>query len=68
MVSINEVFQQSHTAVITGASTGIGHAAALVCAYKGMHVWMVDIDTQDLLSAKDDVKAKVKDAYDGQVS
>lgn len=41
------------TAVITGASSGIGRAAAMTCAKKAMNVWMVDIDKEELDVAKE---------------
>ena len=68
MVTNNDVFKPNHTAVITGASSGIGRAASLECALKGMHVWMVDVDEEELQRTKNDIKEKVGDAFVGQVS
>lgn len=53
----NEIFKSGHTAVITGASSGIGLAASIFCAEKGMNVYMVDIDAADLESAVKQVQA-----------
>jgi short-subunit dehydrogenase len=46
------ILKEGNTAVITGASSGIGRAAALYCASKGMNVWLVDIDGEELAAAK----------------
>lgn len=62
-VSNHDVFKRGHTAVITGASSGIGRSAALECALKGMNVWMIDIDEKDLKQAKAFVKSKVGKSY-----
>ena len=43
-----DVIQPGHTAVVTGASSGIGKAACLHFAKAGMHVFMVDIDEAPL--------------------
>ena len=51
-VTATSVLQAGNTAVITGASSGIGRAMALFCASKGMNVWMVDIDSEELETAK----------------
>jgi NAD(P)-dependent dehydrogenase (short-subunit alcohol dehydrogenase family) len=67
-VSNHDVFKRGHTAVITGASSGIGRSAALECALKGMNVWMIDIDEKDLKQAKAFVKSKVGKSYLDQVS
>jgi NAD(P)-dependent dehydrogenase (short-subunit alcohol dehydrogenase family) len=52
----SEIFAPGKTAVITGASSGIGKAAAIMCASKGMHVFLVDIDQDDLPIALDAAK------------
>lgn len=57
--STYEVFQPNHTAVITGASSGIGKHAALECALKGMHVWLIDKDEPNLRQTKEMIKTKV---------
>lgn len=44
----SDIFAPGKTAVITGASSGIGKAAAIMCASKGMNVFLVDIDQEDL--------------------
>ena len=53
----DEIFTFGHTAVITGSSSGIGRAAAVMCAEKGMNVYMADIDRVDLEEAVEHVKA-----------
>ena len=67
-ISTHKVFETDHTAVITGASSGIGRAAAIECALMGMHVWMVDVDEDELKRSKEDVLDKVANSYIGQVS
>mmetsp|Transcript_9068 Transcript_9068/g.12563 ORF Transcript_9068/g.12563 Transcript_9068/m.12563 type:complete len:324 (-) Transcript_9068:227-1198(-) len=60
--STNEIFTSGNTAVITGASSGIGRATAIMCASKGMNVWLVDVDEEELKSALemvDEEKEKV---------
>ena len=51
-VTATSVLQTGNTAVITGASSGIGRAMAFFCASKGMNVWMVDVDREELETAK----------------
>ena len=58
MITASDVLKAGHTAVITGASSGIGRAAALDFAAKGMNVWMLDIDAEDLELAKQLVASK----------
>lgn len=50
-LTASAILKEGNTAVITGASSGIGRAAALYCASKGMNVWMVDIDANELDAA-----------------
>ena len=60
-MSTSEYFKPGATACITGASSGIGRAAALMCAAKGMHVFLVDIDEEDLKAAEKLVLEKATD-------
>ena len=52
IVTATSILKAGYTAVITGASSGIGRAMALHCAGKGMNVWMVDVDVDELETAK----------------
>jgi short-subunit dehydrogenase len=52
----DDIFSKGNTAVITGASSGIGKAAALEASKRGMHVWLIDVDESDLESAVQNVK------------
>lgn len=54
--STSQYLRAGSTAVVTGASTGIGKAAALMCASKGMNVYLVDIDQTELAAATEIVK------------
>lgn len=51
------VFKSGNTAVITGSSSGIGKAAARMCAVKGMIVYMLDVDAPMLESSRDEIVA-----------
>ena len=51
-LTASAILKNGNTAVITGASSGIGRAAAMHCASKGMNVWLVDIDADELAAAK----------------
>jgi len=55
------VLKKGNTAVITGASSGIGRAAAVYCAAQGMNVWLLDIDEEELKTAKELVISKALD-------
>mmetsp|Transcript_855 Transcript_855/g.1651 ORF Transcript_855/g.1651 Transcript_855/m.1651 type:complete len:329 (-) Transcript_855:79-1065(-) len=60
LVKISDLMKPGHTAVVTGASSGIGKAAALAFALHGMNVWMLDIDGVELLEAQKFVKQQVQ--------
>lgn len=64
---MSSVFKSGNTAVITGASSGIGRAAALYCADEGMKVWMVDVDAEELALAKELVQSKATAAVESRV-
>lgn len=57
---MSDVLKEGNTAVITGASSGIGRAAALECAKRGMHVWLVDIDQVELQTARELVQSQAR--------
>ena len=57
-ITADAVLVEGNTAVITGASSGIGRAAALAFAAKGMNIWMVDIDKDELFLAKDMIRSQ----------
>ena len=50
-LTASAILKEGNSAVITGASSGIGRATAIYCASKGMHVWMADIDAKELDAA-----------------
>ena len=57
--TLRELMVKGNTAVVTGASSGIGRAACLQFASEGMNVWMIDNDAKELSSAQKLCKAKV---------
>ncbi|KAG7370401.1 oxidoreductase [Nitzschia inconspicua] len=48
MSTLSSLLKPGHTAVVTGASSGIGRAACLEFVKRGMNVWMIDIDEEQL--------------------
>ena len=56
-LELSNIFCKNNSAVITGASSGIGRAASIKCAKHGMNVWMLDIDSDDLSKAVQIVKS-----------
>ena len=49
--TLTDLIQPGNVAVVTGASSGIGRAAALQWAAAGMTVYMLDIDATELDAA-----------------
>ena len=47
------VLRSQATALITGAASGVGWATAKLCREKGMHLALLDIDSENLHKAKD---------------
>ena len=60
VITASAVLKEGNTAVITGASSGIGRAMAIECATRGMNVWMVDVDKEELELALELVESKAK--------
>lgn len=56
------VFTEDGVAVITGAASGIGRAAARHCARAGMRVALVDINEDRLAAARSEIVALSSDA------
>jgi len=52
-LTASAILKDGNTAVITGASSGIGRATAMYCTSKGMNVWLADIDAGELAAAKE---------------
>jgi NAD(P)-dependent dehydrogenase (short-subunit alcohol dehydrogenase family) len=67
MSASNDILREGNTAVITGASSGIGRAAALDFASRGMNIWMIDIDQEELDAALELVKQKCSKSMTQQV-
>ena len=61
-MSFTSLLKAGNVAVVTGASSGIGRAASLFFAEKGLDVWMVDIDAEELALAKDLVQSNASNA------
>ena len=51
-ITLTQLMKHGHTAVVTGASSGIGRAACQAFASAGMHVWMLDVDAPELTRAQ----------------
>ncbi len=66
MNQVFEVFRAGHSALITGAALGIGRAAAIACAKRGMKVVMVDVDGEALENAANIVCAEAVNPSDVQ--
>jgi NADP-dependent 3-hydroxy acid dehydrogenase YdfG len=64
-LTLPDSFSAGRTAVITGAGAGLGKAAALTCAQRGMRVCLVDIDEAKLAEATIAVSAA---AAEGEAS
>jgi NAD(P)-dependent dehydrogenase (short-subunit alcohol dehydrogenase family) len=56
VITLTELMQPGYTAVVTGASSGIGKSACMKFASYGMNVWMIDIDATELSIAQKIVK------------
>lgn len=56
VITLTELMQPGNTAVVTGASSGIGKSACMKFASSGMNVWMIDIDATELALAQKIVK------------
>lgn len=54
---MSTVFTEDGVAVITGAASGIGRAAARHCASKGMKVALVDVNEEKLVAARNEIAA-----------
>mmetsp|Transcript_2909 Transcript_2909/g.6454 ORF Transcript_2909/g.6454 Transcript_2909/m.6454 type:complete len:324 (+) Transcript_2909:1680-2651(+) len=58
VIKITDLMKPGNTAVVTGASSGIGKATALTFALRGMGVWMLDVDGEELKQAQSFVKTQ----------
>ncbi len=79
LVTLTSLMTPHHTAVVTGAASGIGRAACHTFAVAGMRVWMIDVDADALqqshaqvvqscssLTLKQRIIAKVLDVADAK--
>jgi NAD(P)-dependent dehydrogenase (short-subunit alcohol dehydrogenase family) len=64
-VTLSELMKHGNTAVVTGASSGIGKCACLKFAAAGMNVWMIDVDAKELAASQKVAKAAA--AHDDQL-
>ncbi|CAB9528164.1 Probable oxidoreductase EphD [Seminavis robusta] len=55
-ISCSSLIKAGNTAVVTGASSGIGRAACFEFSKAGMNVFMADIDEEELKAAQELVK------------
>lgn len=62
MADLKTVLREGRVAVVTGAASGIGLAAAIRFAKHGMHVVLVDNDRDRLGEARDSVAAQSQNA------
>lgn len=56
-ITLTELMKHGYTAVVTGASSGIGKSACLAFAAAGMNVWMIDVDSKELVASQKVAKA-----------
>jgi NAD(P)-dependent dehydrogenase (short-subunit alcohol dehydrogenase family) len=56
---MSDIFVKDSVAVITGAASGIGRAAALHCARSGMRIVLVDIGDEKLVRTRDEIATLV---------
>lgn len=62
LITLTSLMKPGHTAVVTGASSGIGRAACQRFAQAGMNVWMIDVDAEELLLSQAFVKSQASTA------
>lgn len=61
-LTATQILKPGKVCVITGASSGIGRAAAMTCASNGMEVWMVDVDSEELKAAEELVASRTTES------
>jgi NAD(P)-dependent dehydrogenase (short-subunit alcohol dehydrogenase family) len=66
VITLTELMQPGYTAVVTGASSGIGKSACMKFALCGMNVWMIDIDATELSIAQKIVKEQYTNKSNSQ--